>query len=88
MYMFVYMHMYMYIHVHTGSPVICTYTCIYVHMCVNLYTFLQTVTCMTVLLQVKERKLKEIEKEYPIYLEQQAELQDPVRRLEVGKNPC
>ena len=36
------------------------------------------------LLQLKERKLKDIEKDYPAYLEQQAELEDPVRRLEVG----
>ena len=38
---------------------------------------------MCVLLQVKERKLKELEKDYPTYLEQQAELEDPLRRLEV-----
>ena len=33
---------------------------------------------------MKERKLKELEKDYPTYLEQQAELEDPLRRLEVG----
>jgi chromosome segregation ATPase len=32
--------------------------------------------------KVKERKLKELERDYPTYLEQQAELEDPVRRLE------
>ena len=32
---------------------------------------------------MKERKLKEMEKDYPTYLEQQAELEDPLRRLEV-----
>ena len=36
-----------------------------------------------VLVQVKERKLKDLEKEYPAYLEQLAELEDPVKRLEV-----
>ena len=32
---------------------------------------------------MKERKIKELEKDYPAYLEQQAELEDPIRRLEV-----
>ena len=42
--------------------------------------------CVTlwVYMQVKERKLKEFEKDYPTYLEQQAELEDPLRRLEVS----
>ena len=44
---------------------------------------LHDVHCVCVLLQVKERKLKELEKDYPTYLEQQAELEDPLRRLEV-----
>jgi len=34
-------------------------------------------------LQLKERKLKDLEKDYPAYLEQQAELEDPLKRLEV-----
>ena len=39
--------------------------------------------CFVLVLQLKERKLKDLEKDYPAYLEQQAELEDPVKRLEV-----
>ena len=34
--------------------------------------------------QITERKLKKLEKEYQAYLEQQAQMEDPVMRLEVG----
>ena len=51
-------------------------SCIHVSVC--------TIIISALLLQLKERKLKDIEKDYPAYLEQQAELEDPVRRLEVS----
>ena len=35
-------------------------------------------------LQLNQRKLKKLEKDYQCFLEQQSQLEDPVVRLEVG----
>lgn len=40
--------------------------------------------CVIVTKQVTQRKLKKLEKDYQIFLEQQALLEDPVVRLEVS----
>ena len=60
--------------------VCCAIQVLLLYRCISICT----VIISALLLQLKERKLKDIEKDYPAYLEQQAELEDPVRRLEVS----
>ena len=56
---------------------------IHYQLCIVVTTNLIVAMYCCSLSQLKERKLKDLEKDYPAYLEQQAELEDPVKRLEV-----